>query len=253
MDPIQEAGTLLARARTGDAIAGLPDTLRPKTMDAAEAIQHATLTALGDRPGGWKVGRLEGQVFTAPIPAAHIVAQPEGKEGVSFRPERFIELELALVFRRGCTAADMASLVLGDLPDLATPATLLEFVRPRFLPDARVTALERIADCMANQGAMLTPTLMPWRLEDLDLMGTAILSQDGEVISRRDGAHVAAPVVPLIDALLDRLRRGNRGIAAGEVFTLGSLSGMPPIPAAGAEYLGEVGQLTPLTCRVAPV
>jgi 2-keto-4-pentenoate hydratase len=84
-------------------------------------------------------------------------------------------------------------------------------------------------------------------------MGSAMLSQDGEVISRRDGAHVAAPVVPLIDALLDRLRRENRGIAAGEVITLGSLSGMPPIPAAGAEYLGEVGQLTPLPCRVAPV
>ena len=253
MDPIQEAGTLLARARAGDAIVGLPDALRPHTMEAAEAIQHATLAALGERPGGWKVGRLEGHVFTAPIPAGHIIAQPEGKEGVSFRVERFIELELALLFRRGATAADVANLVLGDLTDLATPATLLEFVRPRFLPDAQVTPLERIADCMANQGAMVTPTLMPWRLEDLDGMGAAVLFQNGEEISRREGAHVAAPVVPLIQALIERLRRENRGIAAGEVITLGSLSGMPPIPAEGADYLGEVGQLTALRCRVAPV
>ena len=251
LNVIGGAADLLAAARTGAALPGLPEALRPDSMAVAEAIQTATLFALRAETGGWKVGRLNGEDFSCPIPASGITA--EGRRDLALPPDRFIELELALSFRVSVTPAEVGTLAPDDLTRLAALATLFEFVRPRFLPTAQPGPLDRIADCMANQGAMLRATLVPWTLRMLDEPPVVTLWQDGAVISRREAPHMAAPVAPMLEAWIARLRREGRGIAAGDFVTLGSLSGMPPIPAAGASYRGEIEGLEPVLCTVAPV
>lgn len=251
LNAIEAAADLLARARAGHALNGIPEALRPQSLGEAEAVQNATLSAMREGVGGWKVGRHGGVVFSAPIPASRLLTDPVHAP-IALPAERFIELELALRFRQAVSPADVATLIPGDLTGLTTVATLFEFVRSRFLPSAETGPLDRIADCVANDGALVRATLMPFTLEMLDEPPAVTLMQDGTAISRRTGPHVAAPVVPLIEAWIARIRQEGRGIAAGEVVTLGSLSGMPPIPAAGASYLGEIDGFEPLRCTILP-
>jgi 2-keto-4-pentenoate hydratase len=253
LNAIAAAADFLARARTGPALAGLPGTVRPSSLEEAEAIQHATLVAMGEHCGGWKLGRHGGMVFSAPIPASHLFADP-GSDSVALPADRFIELELAIRFHTAIAAADLSSMAPGDLTGAAELATLFEFVRSRFQPSAETGPLDRIADCVANEGAMVRTTPTPWTLDMLDSPPAVTLIQDGTVIARREaGPHVAAPVLPLIEAWIARRRREGGGIAEGEVVTFGSLSGMPPIPTEGASYIGQIDGLEMIRCTVAPV
>ncbi|MFC7734330.1 hypothetical protein ACFQX4_00470 [Roseomonas sp. GCM10028921] len=251
MDSIRAAAGLLAAARDGAALPGLPQALRPITLDAAEAIQHATFAALGERIGGWKLGRQLGHVFSAPIPASRILADP-GEAPVPMPAARFIELEVALRFHGDVAPAAAAALRPEDLPGLARLATLFELVQPRFEPSAEPGPLDRIAECVGNHGAALRESPQPWSFEELDAPPPVRLLQDGRAIAERDGPHVAAPLRPLFEAWIARLGREGRGIAVGEVVTFGSLTGMPPVPPEGALYRGEIGGMGPLLLTVAP-
>jgi len=252
LDSITAAASLLAAARGGAALPGLPEALRPTTVPQVEAIQAATLEALGAEVGGWKIGRHGGEVFSAPIPAGLVLAAPVS--GALPMPEaRFIELELAIRFTQDVAPERMAALRPADLPGLAERAVLMELVQPRYAPGAETTPLERLADCMANHGAVALATPGAWEVEALDSPPLTRLTQDGVVIATHDGPHVAAPLAPLIEAWILRLVREGRGLRAGDVLTFGSLSGMPAIPAAGARYLGEIAGLAPLEIAVAPV
>ena len=252
MDRIEAAATSLAQARGGAALPGLAEDLRPRSLEEAEAIQHATLARLGEKPGGWKLGRQGEVVFAAPIPASLVLEDP-GEAAIPMPAARFIELELAIRFHASLSPEAVASLRAEDLPRHAAIATLFELVQPRFAPGAETSAFDRIAECLANHGAVVRSSPLPWTPAILEAPPPVRLSQDGQIIATREGPHVATPVSALIEAWIGRMRREGRGVGAGEVLTFGSLTGMPPIPAAGAHYVGEIEGLAPLSIRVAPV
>jgi hypothetical protein len=252
LDKIEAAAALLAGARTGAALDGLPEALRPASLAEAEAMQNATLAALGETCGGWKLGRQGEVIFAAPIPASHILPDP-ADGAIPMPAARFIELELAIRFHQPVAPEAMAGLRPEDLPVLAHIGTLFELVQPRFAPSAPITPLDRIAECLANHGAAIRTAATPWTLALLDAPPPVRLSQNEGVIATREGPHVATPIRPLIEAWIARLAREQRGIAAGEVLTFGSLSGMPAIPQEGADYLGEIEGLPPLALTVASV
>jgi len=251
LDAIESAARLLAGARAeGHVLPGLPEELRPATLEAAEAIQAATLRLAGETVGGWKAGRQEGHAFVAPIPASRVTLASD--ELLPMPASRFLELELAIRFPVDIPPAEVARLTPDDLPGLAQIATLIELVQVRLDPSA-ANPLDRIADGLSNHGAVVRPSDVAWTLDLLDRPPPTVLTQDGRENGRRDDAHPAAPVRGLLDGYLDRCRRDGRGIAAGEVVTLGSLTGMPAIPAEGASYVGTIEGLDPVRCRVAPV
>ena len=249
MNPIEVAGRTLAAARTGAPLDGLPEPLRPRDLPQAEAIQHATLAALGEAIGGWKVGRHGGHAFSAPFPAS-LVVEDAGALAAVLPTASLIELEIAIRFHTAVAPAGIAALRPEDLPGLASIATLFEFVQQRFAPSATTGPLDRIAECMANNGAALRPGPDGWTLAMLDAPPATRLSRDGEQLARHDGPHVAAPVRPLIEAWLARLVRDGLGITAGQALTFGSLTGMLPIPPGDHAYLGEIDGLPPLRCAV---
>jgi 2-keto-4-pentenoate hydratase len=249
LNPIESTAGLLAWAHRGPALLGLPEELRPGSLEAAEAIQHETLVVLGDRAGGWKLGRHGGHLFSAPLPASRTLHAGE-EASVTVPPDSLIEMEIAIRFRAAVPPAAVATLEADALPGLASIAVLFEFVHSRFAPDAVTGPLDRIADCLANHGAAVRTTPLPWSLAMLDNPPAVRLSQDGAVIARHEGPHVATPVGALIEAWITRLRRETRGIAAGEVVTFGSLTGMLPIPPEGARYEGEIEGLEPLRCTI---
>jgi len=237
---IAGAAALLAAARTGPAIGGLSPG--PKTMAEAEAIQLTTLAALSLRRGGWKLGRSEGLVFSAPMPAGPmdeaepVLALPAGSR---------IELEIALRFREPPPRAELTP---EALPALADLVVLIEFVRTRFA--GPVTVLDRIADCISNERVVAVTAPGPWSPAILETLPLVQLFQDDVEIARHQGAHPAAPVMPLLNAWQARCAEAGLAIGVGEVVTLGSLTGVLPVPAGGARFLGRIGGLPPVRCRV---
>ncbi len=238
-------GTTLAAARSGPTIARLSPA--PSSVGDAEAVQMATLAALGAARGGWKVGRLEGQIFSAPMPVDHLdQRQPRLVLPAGSR----IELELALRFRHPLPARLDA---LDPLADAADLVVLLEFVRTRFSNPATVTAIERIADCVSNERVVAVTSPAPWSPAILEAPPPCRLLQDGKEIARHQGAHPAVPLLPLLEAWQRRCAEAGLASGPGEIITLGSLTGVLPVPPAGARYRGEFTGLPPVECTVAPL
>jgi 2-keto-4-pentenoate hydratase len=237
---ITSAATTLAAARGGPAIAGLSPA--PQSLADAEAIQMATLAALGLRRGGWKLGRAQDIIFSAPMPAGPI---DEPEPVLTLPGGTRIELELAVRFRQ---APPPSPLTLEALPDLADLVVLFEFVRTRLATPPAV--YDRIADCISNERVVAVTAPGPWSVAILETVPPVHLLQDDAEIATHQGAHPAAPLGPLIAAWDARRARAGLSIAAGEILTLGSLTGVLPVPSGGARYLGRIGDLPALRCRV---
>ncbi|WP_431285660.1 hypothetical protein ACQW02_12990 [Humitalea sp. 24SJ18S-53] len=245
---IAQAAAILAAARQGNTIAGLPDHLRPQTLRQAEAIQLATLAALGLTRGGWKLGRLGTHLFSAPMPVGPL---GEAEPVIVLPPGSRIELELALRFRADLQPGRAPELSV--LPAFADLVVLIEFVRTRFTVPAATTELERIADCIANEQTVAVVMERSWQPEILESLPAVRLLQDGQEIAHHSGRHTAAPLAPLFDAWRQRCMDGSIVVGAGEIVTLGSLTGVLPIPAEGARFTGEIVGLPTLHCLVAPI
>ncbi|MBR0650082.1 hypothetical protein GXW78_10445 [Roseomonas terrae] len=240
---IAGAAASLAAARSGPAIPA--PSPGPTTMAEAEAIQLATFAALGLRRGGWKVGRADGQLFSAPM----VVGPLNETEPVLTLPVATrIELEIALRFRE---VPPSTVLELEALPALADLVVLIEFVRTRFT--GPVTAFDRIADCVSNERVVAVTAPGPWSPAILGSLPLVQLFQDGAEIARHEGAHPAAPLVPLLAAWQARCAADGVAVGAGEIVTLGSLTGVLPVPPAGAHFRGIITGLPPVQCRVLPL
>lgn len=239
---IKGAAATLAAARSGPAIDSLSPG--PQSMSEAEAIQMATLAALGVRRGGWKLGRSQDVIFSAPMPAGPI---DEAEPVLSLPPGTRIEMEIALRFREAAPPAPLTLEALAGLTDLVV---LFEFVRTRFVTPP--TGFDRVADCISNERVVAVTAPGPWSLAILDTLPFVQLLQDDVEIATHQGPHPAAPLGPLLAAWDARRARAGLSIAAGEILTLGSLTGVLPVPPGGARFLGRIGDLPPLRCRVHP-
>jgi 2-keto-4-pentenoate hydratase len=237
---ITGAAATLATARNGEAIPGLSPA--PQTLAEAEAIQMATLAALGMRRGGWKLGRADGIIFSAPMPAGPI---DEAEPVLTLPRGTRIELEIAVRFR---APPPQAPLTLEALPELTDLVVLFEFVRTRLATPPAL--LDRIADCVSNERVVAVTAPGPWSVAMLESLPAVYLLQDDAEIATHRGAHPAAPLGPLLAAWDARRAGAGLSIAAGEVLTLGSLTGVLPVPGGGARYVGRIGDLPPVRCRV---
>ena len=75
-EAIDQAAALLVAARSGHALAALPDACRPATLEEAHAIQEAVASKLGERIAGWKVAATpEGRIIRGGILASRVVRE----------------------------------------------------------------------------------------------------------------------------------------------------------------------------------
>ncbi|WP_426956914.1 hypothetical protein [Muricoccus radiodurans] len=245
MSDVVAAAAELARARReGITLPGLPDAMKPATLQEAEEVQIATLAETGETIGGWKVGRNGPHLFTAPMPV--IVASGDDGTTVTLPAGAGVELEIALVFRQTVPASDFT---VPGLPESADLAVLFELCVSRF-GTAQVTPFERIADCASNHSALVRAFPRSWTLAELERPGDTRLLQDGVEIAHHARRHPSMPLTELLEGWAARIRHEDRTIWGGEVVTLGSLVGMIPVPAGGAEYVGTIAGLGTLRCRV---
>lgn len=227
----------------------LNEDFRPQSMEQALAIQHAILEKARERVGGWKVGRIDGMIYSALLSDTAIVdAGMKRADNVVVPIGSKIELELATRFIKPLSWRNLAGLTLEDLPSVAECVALFEFVCSRFQPQAGHDALEKIADNVSTAKVVTGSSTRNWTVQSL-CVTHAVLHENGAEVARHEGRHLAEPLADLFEAWQDRCVKEQRDIEPGQLITWGSLSGVRPVPDSGADYDGQVGKTLSVRCR----
>lgn len=220
---IQQAAQLLHAAHTRRALLSSPaPELSPATAEDAHAIQDATVAALGAAIGGWKANIVNGAVTRAPLLAAGVQASP-ARLPVTGEAPHGVEAEIAFRFDRDLPPRE-AAYSREEIIAAVTAVVVIEVLDTRFAPDAKVSALDKMADLMSHHALVVGGTPADWRAQDLSQL-TVELLVDGEVLTRRTGSHPTLdPLLPAIG--LVNVLRGAGGVKAGQIITTGSCTGL---------------------------
>jgi 2-keto-4-pentenoate hydratase len=219
------AELLLAARRTGRPIEALPAALVPATPAAAYAVQDAVAPALG-AVAGWKVGASNptAEPNCAPLFAALVAPSPARWPASRFRL-RGIEGELA--FRFGKPLPPRAS-PYGEDEVWAAIDTLhpaIELVESRFADFRVMDKLALLADNGSNGAFCYGAAVRDWRAVDF-LRQPASLAIDGQEVASAVGGNAAGHPRRLLVWLANHRARHGGGIAAGDIVTTGTHTGL---------------------------
>jgi 2-keto-4-pentenoate hydratase len=220
---IEEAAGALAAARTGQAIAGLPDGARPQSEADSYAIQDAAMRRLRERAGGWKVGfSPEGGVFCAPIYASRVHASPANLPARGFH---LIGIECEIGFRLNQAFGERAQPYSRDevLAGAALHPTI-EIVDSRYQDFRSLDRLQVLADNFSNGALVYGAAASGW--QGMDLVHPPIaVTADGKPFADCTGLRAGDPVTLLVE-LVNFVATKRGGIAAGTFVTTGTHTGM---------------------------
>ncbi len=214
----------------------------PTALEDAYRIQQAVVDATG-AVGGWKTGASTAQ--SVPI-AAPVFADCVYPNNVTLKRERMrlIGLEAELAFR-------MAH----DLPASATPyqqdeveaavdcmLPLIELVDSRLRDFAAAGDLWKLADNQINSGLVLGRPIHDWRQLDLARQ-RVVLRADQQLIADATGWNYDGTPIGLLVRFVNTFADHCGGIRAGQVVTLGSMTGIDFIESAAtvSADFGESG------------
>jgi 2-keto-4-pentenoate hydratase len=220
------AELLLAARRTGRPIETLPAALVPATADAAYAVQDSVAAALG-AIAGWKVGAASptAEPNCAPLLAACVAASPARWPAARFRL-RGIEGELA--FRFGRALPPRRAVPYGEDEVWAAVDTLhpaIELVESRFADFRAMDKLALLADFGSNGAFCYGAAVRDWRAVDF-LRQPAMLTIDGQEVASAIGGNAAGHPRRLLAWLANHRAARGSGIAAGDIVTTGTHTGL---------------------------
>jgi 2-keto-4-pentenoate hydratase len=221
---IAQAASLFAAARrSGKLIGALPAAAKPANADDADAIQVATVAALGEKIAGWKVGLpVDGQLFRGAIMGSVIFDSP-ARIPAKLAPMLGVEAEIAFRFDRDLPPAKR-DYTRDEVAAAVTAFPAIEVVATRFADYAATPVLDRAADCVSNGAFVRGKPVADWRKHDLSKI-EVVLAIGGKEIVRRLGGHGAGdPILPAV-ALVNHFRHGA-GVKAGQVMTTGTYTGL---------------------------
>jgi 2-keto-4-pentenoate hydratase len=239
--PIAIASHRLLGAWRTRSRASLADCM-PADAAAAYAVQDMLLAALGP-VGGWKVGAKgpDAEPTCAPLPASGILQTPAAPGDGAWRV-RGIETEIAVRFER-------------DLPERAEPYTraeveaaigavmpAIELVETRLAEFPKAAPLAMLAD-LGSHGGLVLGAAVPFQSVFLDAgRQRATQTFDGRDAAAGARGNPAQDLGRLLVWLANHCAARGLGLAAGQVVTTGSFTGMQFAPA-GAAVRGEIAGL----------
>lgn len=209
------------RRHTGRAGPCLPQALRPKTVEAALAIQRAVSQKLAPI-AGWKCGlpTEQGPVL-APIYRLHEPSSPlavwlEAGE-VWAEPEIAFQLLTDLPARP--TPYRREELIATSRPHMA-----LELLQQRFQSPQDISFIDKLADGLLNQSLWIGPPL-PQAPHQFELkINSATLNYRAEV------QHPAQDPYAPFEWLVEFLRNRGQGLSRGQYIITGSYAGVLHLP-----------------------
>jgi len=203
-------------------------------------VQAAVVAALG-AVGGWKVGASgpTAAPSAAPLLAAAMRTSPARCElpaGASVG----IEGELAFRFARALPprAQPYDEDEVWDAIDTLHPA--IELVQSRFADPQAVDKLALLADNLANYGFCFGAPVRDW--QDVDFLRQPVsLTVDGKEKVHAVGGNAAGHPRRLLAWLANHCARRGRGLAAGDIVTTGTHTGLISLTAparVGVQFAG---------------
>ncbi|HYM01518.1 MAG TPA: fumarylacetoacetate hydrolase family protein [Stellaceae bacterium] len=219
------AALLVEARRGGRPIETVPPDLVPATASEAYEVQDAVAPALG-AIAGWKVGAASptAEPNCAPLFAEIVASSPARWPGARFRV-RGVEAELA--FRFGKTLPPREHPYGADevWQAIDTLHVAIELVDSRFADFPATDKLLQLADNQNNGGFCYGAPIGPWRSVDF-LRQPAGLRVDDREVASAVGGNAAGHPGRLLAWLADHLSRRGRGLAAGDIVTTGSHTGL---------------------------
>ena len=224
-NPALAAAELLIEARKSGPINGLPDNCRPTNISHVYAIHDIVAAKLGPVLG-WKVGA---KSATAEPVCAPLLAGTFYQSPVQLDPEKFtmrgMESEIAFHFASDLPARDepySKDQVLGAI-DTAFPA--IEINESRYLDPDALDPMTKLADNILNGALILGPRWSDW--PDLVVADQPVeMRFDDELLYSHKGGNNAVDIMRLVVWIANHMRKKGPGIAAGQVVTTGSWTGL---------------------------
>jgi 2-keto-4-pentenoate hydratase len=221
---VDEAARLLASVRRGSATRpnALPEHLRPSSIAQAHAVQDRTVDILGESVAGWKTAVAPTGVSRGAILGPRVFESPASMAGAGL-PLLGVEAEIAFWFVRELPPSPV-DYTTEEVAAAVEALVGIEVVGTRFRSYDDAPALDRIADCMANEAFVIGTRRPDWRSADLASL-EATLRVNGDVVVRQAGGHVTKdPLIPAV-ALVNLLRH-SVGIHSGQFITTGTFTGL---------------------------
>src|SRR5580698_9459755 len=221
---ITRAAHILVQARRDmSQLNGLPDELKPTSIEEAHAIQDEVSQQLGMLIGGFKaMAPVNGDSTRGIIYGGTIHPSP-CKLPASTVPQCGVEGEVAFIFRR-------------DLPYRAKPYTrnevaavveacaAIEVVHSRFAQKAPVSNLEKLADSISNGAFVHDVPRSDWRGLQLGKLKVTLIVNGKSRLDQVGGHPTGDPLG--IAVVLANIWREKGGVRAGQLVTCGSCTGL---------------------------
>ena len=236
---IDRAAALLVKARRDMVpLGGLPDALKPRTIDDGHAIQDAVSKSLGKLIGGFKAMAPPNLQPNRGIIYADTIYPSPCDLPAAKVPQCGVEGEVAFVFRE-------------SLPDRAVPysrdevaavvdaCAAIEVVHSRYSLDGPLSNLDKLADSIMNGALVCAEPATGWRGLDLGNIKVT-LTVNGQTDLEKNGGHPLGD--PLgVAVVMANMWRENGGVRAGQIVTCGSFTGLKylkPGDACGVTFEG---------------
>jgi 2-keto-4-pentenoate hydratase len=219
----QAAAILVDARRTRTTLPGLPERLKPTTLEDAYAIQDEVSRQFGKLIAGFKAIAPAGGEPMRGVLYGGTIHQSPAQLPVTDVPHCGVEAEVAFVYRK-------------PFPPRETPYTrdevaagidacvANEVVSGRYDRQANVSNLERLADSILNGGLVHNQPRKDWQHLDLGKLHVT-LAVNGQPVVQQEGGHPTGD--PLgVAVVLANLWRDQGGVRAGQVVTCGSYTGL---------------------------
>jgi len=251
-DLLRGAERILDARRSVGKLDGLPEPLRPRSLDDGYNMQLVAAERWGEEVAGWKVGATSqevqklfgiGEPVYGPVFEKTVFDSPARFEARAFQ-HLMLESEFAFTFRAGlpARAAPYEREEVLSAVEAVRPA--IEVISPRFKRLTVDHVPQLVADFCGNGAAVLGTPYRDWR--SLDLLSHAVtISLDGTERQRGTGAVVLGDPVNVLEWFVNALRTRGLGMLPGQFVMTGTMTGIhtpKPAEAAIADF-GELGRV----------
>lgn len=215
---IEAAAEQLVRARRGGPrVEAL--TRPPASLAEAHAIQDAVTAKLGEAVGAYKANVPKGEEPTRGIIYAHTIKPSPATLTTTEAGDRGVEGEVAFRFTRALPKR-ASRYTREEVADAMEACAAIEVVSSRYAERTKRSALEMVADSIANQAFVPAETKRDWRGLDLGKLHVT-LKVNGEAVVDQEGGHPTGDPLGVAVALVNMV-----GVTAGQYVTCGSFTGL---------------------------
>ena len=221
---IDKTAAFLVKARRDMVpLTGLPEDLKPTSIDDGHAIQDAVSKSLGKLIGGFKAMAPPNLQPNRGIIYAETIHPSPCDLPASTVPQCGVEGEVAFIFRE--SLPNRAALYSrNEVAAVVDACAAIEVVHSRYAAGAPVSNLEKLADSISNGALVCAAPTSDWRELDLGNIKVTMVINCKTDMEKNGGHPLGDPLA--VAVTMANLWREKGGVRAGQIVTCGSYTGL---------------------------